>query len=114
VQIEQKGQVSGPLSSNRHLQDAFVEGKITAKVSDFGLSKRMRPGEDRLRHIHQGTPFFMAPEVSHRHELYPQSDVYSYGVIMWEVMMGIPVCYEQCVPFCQSCCFACGLEAKNW
>jgi serine/threonine protein kinase len=99
VQVTQNGSAStGPLSSNRCLHDSLLAGTVTAKVSDFGLSKRLRPGEDRLSNIRQGTPFFMAPEVSQHHEIYPESDVYGFGVIMWEVMMGMPVCYEQCAP----------------
>lgn len=86
------------MSTNSSLQQSFNNEEVTAKVSDFGLSKRMRPGEECVHGIRQGTPFFMAPEVSQRHELHPQSDVYGYGVMMWELMMGVPVCYETCGP----------------
>jgi serine/threonine protein kinase len=92
-----------PLCSHIDLLNSFASSKAVAKVSDFGLSKRMKMNEDYLPNIRQGTPFFMAPELSSQYQLHPQSDVYGYGVMMWELMMGVPVSLEMCDHPCCLC-----------
>ena len=80
------------------LFSSFCSGTAVAKVSDFGLSKRIKTGEEHLPHVQQGTLFFAAPELAQGGQLHEASDVYSFGVIMWELMMGCPVSVESCAP----------------
>ncbi|OHS94246.1 hypothetical protein TRFO_39576 [Tritrichomonas foetus] len=54
-----------------------------AFVSDFGLSQFI-PQRD-----FGGTPLYLAPEVIRRDEFNEKVDVYSYGVILFQVMTGI-------------------------
>ncbi len=39
----------------------------------------------------QGTPCFAAPEVVAQGRLSPAADVYSYGVLLWLLLHGVPM-----------------------
>lgn len=59
------------------------------KLADFGLAKRYDNKED-LFDTTCGTPIYMAPEL-HRQEQYTdKADLWSVGVIMFEMIVGFP------------------------
>ena len=74
----------------------LVTASGTAKIMDFGLARRHRParGEETmvwdpvLAGGISGTPAYMAPEQAHAEPTTPASDVFSLGLIMYEMVTG--------------------------
>lgn len=58
---------------------------FTAKLSDFGLSMKMAAHDGQVPGIKYGTVQYLAPEVLNTHIMTKRADVYSFGIIMWEV-----------------------------
>ncbi|KAG2500643.1 hypothetical protein HYH03_001410 [Edaphochlamys debaryana] len=58
---------------------------VVAKVADFGLSTRMEHQETHLSSCFQGTLTHMAPEVMLEGRISKAADVYSFGILMWEL-----------------------------
>ncbi|KAE8661543.1 putative receptor-like protein kinase [Hibiscus syriacus] len=71
-------------SSNILLDENFV-----AKVADFGLAHASKDGSICFEPVNtdiRGTPGYMDPEYVLTHELTDKSDVYSYGVLLLEIV----------------------------
>ena len=81
----------------------FLSRDGTVKVVDFGIAKafahekKKMVNEPSLTEAHRvvGTPVYMAPEVITKTGLYPASDLYALGVILYEMMVGEPPFYEK-------------------
>lgn len=63
----------------------LVDKNWTVKVADFGLSRLKLETFLRTK-TGKGTPQWMAPEVLCNEPSDEKSDVYSYGVILWELV----------------------------
>ncbi|KAM0853158.1 hypothetical protein ACQ4PT_051268 [Festuca glaucescens] len=73
-------------SSNILLDENFV-----AKVADFGLAHASRTGAIKFEAVNtdiRGTPGYMDPEYVVTQELTEKSDIYSYGVLLLELVTG--------------------------
>lgn len=63
----------------------LVDKDLTVKVCDFGLS-RARASTMLSTKSQAGTPEWTAPEVLRSQPYNEKCDIYSYGVILWELM----------------------------
>jgi hypothetical protein len=61
---------------------------MRVKICDFGLSTVKQHPRQMLKDqtTAKGTPLFMAPEVMMFREFNESSDVYSFGIVLWEIL----------------------------
>eukprot|EP00775_Hariotina_reticulata_P005485 gene5485-5720_t len=86
----------GDLNSNNVLlcntSDVPAPLGAVAKVADFGLSRLMPEQGTHLSTLTCGTITHAAPEVLLTGQLRLRSDVYSFGILLWELVhLGIPL-----------------------
>lgn len=65
----------------------------SVKVTDFGISKDTRASENStsltMTGTTVGTADYMSPEQTRNEDLTPRSDLYSVGVLLYEMLMGV-------------------------
>jgi serine/threonine protein kinase len=65
----------------------LVDDHYRIKVCDFGLSQVLAAGEQaRDERSAKGTPLWMAPEVMQFKPFDRKCDVYSFGIVLWEIV----------------------------
>lgn len=72
-----------------------ADGKFVLKVLDFGISRLrgtrcVRPAQESEPMMVYGTPHYMSPEVAQGSTPGPTSDLYSLGVLLYEMLAGSP------------------------
>ena len=81
------------LKSLNLLLSEKVEGPtdfVNVKVTDFGLTRHLSE-ENNFRMTGQaGTFHWMAPEVLENDSYSEKADVYSYGIVLWEILAREP------------------------
>ena len=60
-----------------------------AKIGDFGIAQRAVSDSTQVMGMF-GSPTYMSPEQARDDELTSQTDIYSFGVVMFEVLAGRP------------------------
>ncbi|CAH8384308.1 unnamed protein product [Eruca vesicaria subsp. sativa] len=66
----------------------LLDGNLEARVSDFGLAKLLEDEESHITTIVAGTFGYLAPEYMQSGRATEKTDVYSFGVLILEVLSG--------------------------
>jgi len=83
VYIHAKNLVHADLKSSNILIDFTSSRQLLPRICDFGhAAVRSHPSP----HHRCGTPHWAGPEVLRGEALGPRADIYSFGVIMWEML----------------------------
>ncbi|MBD3849772.1 MAG: protein kinase [Acidobacteria bacterium] len=69
-------------------QNIMVLPNGIVKLMDFGISRGQRSGGEGKEKTVEGTPAYMSPEQCRGEELNQLSDIYSLGVVLWEMFAG--------------------------
>ncbi len=72
--------------------------KAGVKVLDFGLAKSPQDKNLTGRNVVMGTPAYMAPEQRQGHECDARTDIYSLGLVLYEMATGKPFLKEETPP----------------
>ncbi|HXI11622.1 MAG TPA: protein kinase [Thermoanaerobaculia bacterium] len=70
-------------------QNVLIDSKGTVKLMDFGIARMAESGESMTAAgLVIGTPFYMSPEQVQGKQLDARSDVYSTGILIYELLSG--------------------------
>eukprot|EP01094_Clydonella_sp_ATCC50884_P010174 TRINITY_DN1974_c0_g3_i4.p1 TRINITY_DN1974_c0_g3~~TRINITY_DN1974_c0_g3_i4.p1 ORF type:complete len:483 (-),score=174.14 TRINITY_DN1974_c0_g3_i4:1872-3320(-) len=66
----------------------LVDDNMNIKLCDFGLSEIKSQGENLVDGVEgaKGTPLWMAPEVLAGKSFNEKADIYSFGIVLWEIL----------------------------
>ncbi|XP_078167195.1 uncharacterized protein LOC144561959 [Carex rostrata] len=68
-------------------RNILLDSEFTASISDFGTAKFLKPESSNWSML-AGTCGYIAPELAYTMRMTEKCDVYSFGVIMLELLMG--------------------------
>ncbi|XP_050219665.1 G-type lectin S-receptor-like serine/threonine-protein kinase SD2-5 [Mercurialis annua] len=69
-------------------ENVLLDDNFIAKVSDFGLAKLMTREQSHVFTTMRGTRGYLAPEWITNYAISEKSDVYSYGMLLLEIISG--------------------------
>ncbi|XP_054800774.1 putative serine/threonine-protein kinase [Prosopis cineraria] len=72
-------------------RNILLDRRLRPKLSDFGLAKLLRDDKSYVSTQVAGTLGYLAPEYASSGKVTRKSDVYSYGVLVLEIVSGLPV-----------------------
>ncbi|CAL5196807.1 unnamed protein product [Lathyrus oleraceus] len=70
--------------------NVLLDTDLRPKISDFGLAKLISPNLTHISTRVAGTAGYVAPEYAIRNQVTRKSDIYSFGVLLLEIVSGRP------------------------
>jgi serine/threonine-protein kinase len=70
--------------------NVLISSRGFVKVTDFGMARLLSGSSHELSATVAGTPSYMAPELARGRGMTPATDVYSVGVVLYEMLAGHP------------------------
>ena len=97
-EAHEQGIVHRDLKPDNIFLDREVGGEVRAKVLDFGIARLVQTDESEGQTLTQagmvfGTPGYMSPEQAQGKRVDSRADLYSLGVVLFEMLTGVPL-YE--------------------
>jgi serine/threonine-protein kinase CTR1 len=74
-------------------ENVLVSNENRVCLTDFGVSKHLKTNYMNTNETEVGTFSFTAPEMFHENPPNRSTDVYSFGIMMWEVLSGGEIPY---------------------
>ncbi len=71
-------------------QNILLSNKTFIKLADFGFAKIFNKDEEQLAQTICGSPLYMAPEIIKCNQYTIKADLWSIGVILYEMIVGKP------------------------
>lgn len=66
----------------------LLDSKLRAKIADFGLVRSFQEDQSHISTVIAGTLGYMAPEYLAHGQLTEKADIYSFGVVLLEIITG--------------------------
>ncbi|KAH3758210.1 Serine/threonine-protein kinase CTR1 [Pelomyxa schiedti] len=81
-------------SDNLLVASTEVDAPTTVKLTDFGTGRIIKDNAVRAYTKGIGTPIYMAPEILQGQKYNQSADMFSFGVLMWEILAQVEPYHE--------------------
>lgn len=88
--VHEQGWVHADIKPSNYFCGSPGTPQATVKIGDFGIARSLDRELRGGRRRRSGTPGYMSPEQIEAYPLTPQSDLYSLGLVAYELLVGKP------------------------
>ncbi|PRP79074.1 Rab GTPase [Planoprotostelium fungivorum] len=92
--LDSNGIVHGDLTCDNILIKSDRKGTYQIKLCDFGMAREMMSSPSKVQNPHKESVRWSAPEVLRSHQYSTKSDVWAFGVVVWEMIHAGEVPYQ--------------------